>query len=190
MKNTKQKNLIRVHKRSKYIEADYEEDLVNVVNKLKEKGFRDARIVSDSLVVNDDKTVDLNITIEEGEKYTYGTINFLGNTIYSDEQLNQVLKIKKGDTYNGVELEKRIADNSDPDAFDLTNLYQNNGYLFSTITPVEVSADGNVIDMEIRVTEGKPAYFKNISVKGNNKTNDHVGLSRIAYTPWAALQQK
>ena len=76
MKNTKQKNLIRVHKRSKYIEADYEEDLVNVVNKLKEKGFRDARIVSDSLVVNDDKTVDLNITIEEGEKYTYGTINF------------------------------------------------------------------------------------------------------------------
>ena len=74
----------------------------------------------------------------------------MGNTIYSDEQLNQVLKIKKRDTYNGVELEKRIADNSDPDAFDLTNLYQNNGYLFSTITPVEVSADGNVIDMEIR----------------------------------------
>ena len=183
MKNTKQKNLIRVHKRSKYIEADYEEDLVNVVNKLKEKGFRDARIVSDSLVVNDDKTVDLNITIEEGEKYTYGTINFLGNTIYSDEQLNQVLKIKKGDTYNGVELEKRIADNSDPDAFDLTNLYQNNGYLFSTITPVEVSADGNVIDMEIRVTEGKPAYFKNISVKGNNKTNDHVVYRELRTRP-------
>ena len=63
---------------------------------------------------------------------------------------NRILKIKKGDTYNGIELEKRIADASDPDAFDLTNLYQNNGYLFSTITPVEVSTDGNVIDMEIR----------------------------------------
>jgi len=82
------------------------------------------------------------------------------------------LKIEKGDTYNGVELEKRIADNTDPDAYDLTNLYQNNGYLFSTITPVEVSTNGNIIDMEIRVTEGKPAYFKNITVSGNDKTND------------------
>ena len=83
-----------------------------------------------------------------------------------------MLKIEKGDTYNGVELEKRIADNTDPDAYDLTNLYQNNGYLFSTITPIEVSTNGNIIDMEIRVTEGKPAYFKNITVSGNDKTND------------------
>ena len=183
MKNTKQKNPVRFLKRSKYIEADYKEDLSEVVDKLKEKGFRDARIISDSLIVNNDKTVTLNINIEEGEKYTYGNINFLGNTIYTDEQLNQVLKIKKGDTYNGVELEKRIADSSDPDAFDLTNLYQNNGYLFSTITPVEVSANGNVIDMEIRITEGKPAYFKNISVKGNDKTNDHVVYRELRTRP-------
>ena len=183
MKNTKQKNLVNFLKRSKYIQADYKEDLTSVVDKLKEKGFRDARIISDSLIINNDKTVTLNINIEEGEKYTYGNINFLGNTIYSDEQLNQVLKIKKGDTYNGVELEKRIADSSDPDAFDLTNLYQNNGYLFSTITPVEVSADGNVIDMEIRVIEGKPAYFKNVSVKGNNKTNDHVVYRELRTRP-------
>jgi outer membrane protein insertion porin family len=183
MKNTKQKNLVNFLKRSKYIQADYKEDLTSVVDKLKEKGFRDARIISDSLIINNDKTVTLNINIEEGEKYTYGNINFLGNTIYSDEQLNQVLKIKKGDTYNGVELEKRIADSSDPDAYDLTNLYQNNGYLFSTITPVEVSADGNVIDMEIRVIEGKPAYFKNVSVKGNNKTNDHVVYRELRTRP-------
>ncbi|MDA9970304.1 BamA/TamA family outer membrane protein, partial [Flavobacteriaceae bacterium] len=91
--------------------------------------------------------------------------------------------IKRGDTYNGIELEKRIADNSDPDAFDLTNLYQNNGYLFSTITPVEVSTDGNIIDMEIRVTEGKPAYFKNISVSGNDKTNDAVIYRELRTRP-------
>lgn len=183
MKKTKQINPVRFLKRSKYIEADYKEDLVSVVDKLKEKGFRDARIISDSVIVNNDRTISINIDVEEGEKYTYGKINFLGNTIYSDEQLNQVLKIKEGDTYNGVELEKRIADSSDPDAFDLTNLYQNNGYLFSTITPVEVSAAGNVIDMEIRITEGKPAYFKNISVKGNNKTNDHVVYRELRTRP-------
>ena len=183
MKKTKKKNLLRFLKRSKYIEADYKEDLTNIVDKLKEKGYRDARIISDSLVSDENGDISLKITLEEGEKYSYGTINFFGNTIYSDEQLNQVLKIKKGDTYNGVELEKRIADNSDPDAFDLTNLYQNNGYLFSTITPVEVSAAGNIIDMEIRVTEGKPAYFKNVSVKGNDATNDHVIYRELRTRP-------
>ncbi len=183
MKNTKQKNIFRVLKRSKYIEADYKEDLQSVVDKYKEKGYRDARVISDTLTTNDNNTISLNIGVEEGEKYYYGSINFLGNSIYSDEQLNQVLKIKRGDTYNGIELEKRIADNSDPDAFDLTNLYQNNGYLFSTITPVEVSTDGNIIDMEIRVTEGKPAYFKNISVSGNDKTNDAVIYRELRTRP-------
>ena len=183
MKKTKKKNPIRFTKRSKYIEANYKEDLTSVVDKLKEKGYRDARIISDSLTIDKNGDISLKINLEEGEKYTYGTINFLGNTIYSDQQLNQLLKIKKGDTYNGVELEKRIADTSDPDAFDLTNLYQNNGYLFSTITPVEVSANGNVIDMEIRVIEGKPAYFNNVSVKGNDATNDYVVYRELRTRP-------
>ncbi|MEK9620442.1 MAG: POTRA domain-containing protein, partial [Flavobacteriales bacterium] len=174
MKKTKRKNPGRFLKRSKFIESDYNEDLKKLIDRLKERGFRDARIISDSLIFDKNGDISLKIDIEEGEKYTYGNIDFLGNTIYSDEQLNQVLKIKKGETYNGVELEKRIADTSNPDAFDLTNLYQNNGYLFSTITPVEVNADGNIIDMEIRISEGKPAYFKEVSVKGNDQTNDHV----------------
>ena len=94
-----------------------------------------------------------------------------------------MLKIKEGSTYNGVELRKRIADDTKPDAIDLTNLYQNNGYLFSTINPVEVSADGNVIDMEIRISEGKPAYFNNVSVSGNDKTNDHVVYRELRTKP-------
>jgi outer membrane protein insertion porin family len=183
MKNTKQKNPIRVLKRSKYIEADYKEDLVSVVDHYKERGYRDARITSESYTKNDDNTITLNINVEEGEKYTFGKINFLGNTIYSDAQLFSVLKIGEGDTYNGVELDKRIADSDDPDANDLTNLYQNSGYLFSSITPVEVSADGNVIDLEIRVTEGKPAYFNNITVSGNDRTNDHVIYRELRTRP-------
>ena len=183
MKNTKQKNPIRVLKRSKYIEADYKEDLVSVVDYYKERGYRDARITAESYTKNDDNTITLNINVEEGEEYSFGKINFLGNTIYSDAQLFSVLKIGEGDTYNGVELEKRIADSDDPDANDLTNLYQNSGYLFSSITPVEVSADGNVIDLEIRVTEGKPAYFNNITVSGNDRTNDHVVYRELRTRP-------
>ncbi|MBT8257993.1 MAG: outer membrane protein assembly factor BamA [Bacteroidia bacterium] len=174
MKNTKQKNPLRVFKRSKYIEADFREDLTKVVDKYKENGYRDARIISDSIINNNNNTITLNIGVEEGEKYTFGKIDFLGNTVYSDAQLKQVLQINEGDTYNGVELEKRIENSEDPDANDIANLYQNSGYLFSTVTPVEVSAEGNVIDLEIRITEGKPAYFNNVSVVGNETTNDHV----------------
>ncbi len=183
MKNTKQKNPIRILKRSKYIEKDFKEDLTKVVDKYKENGYRDARILSDNLVKNDNKTVSLNIKVEEGSKYVFGDITFIGNTVYSDDLLRRYVGIEKGDTYNGVLLQKRIADDSKPDADDITNLYQNNGYLFSTINPVEVSADGNVIDMEIRITEGKPVHFNKVTVVGNDKTNDHVVYREIRTRP-------
>ncbi|OUR92580.1 outer membrane protein assembly factor BamA [Flavobacteriales bacterium 34_180_T64] len=183
MKNTKQKNPIRILKRSKYIQDDYKEDLVTLIDKYKENGYRDARVLSDSISFNNDKSINLHINMEEGEQYKFGKITFVGNSVYTDQQLSSILRIKEGSTYNGVELRKRIADDSKPDAADLTNLYQNNGYLFSTINPVEVSADGNVIDMEIRISEGKPAYFNNVSVSGNDKTNDHVIYRELRTKP-------
>lgn len=183
MKNTKQKKAIRILKRSKFIEGDFKEDLISIVDKYKEIGYRDARVISDTLTVNDQQTVNLSIKVEEGEKYSFGNISFIGNTVYSDETLRRQLRIEKGETYNGVLLEKRIADDSRPDGDDITNLYQDNGYLFSTINPVEVSADGNVIDMEIRITEGKPVYFNKVTVVGNEKTNDHVVYREIRTRP-------
>ena len=183
MKNTKRKKFYRIFKRSKYVPDDFKEDLESIVDKYKENGYRDARIISDTIFNKNDKQIDVSITLVEGSKYSFGKIEYLGNSIYTDDQLNQILKIKEGDTYNGVELEKRIADRSDPDADDLSNLYQNNGYLFSSITPVEVNADGNIIDLEIRINEGKPAYFNKISVVGNNKTNDHVIFREIRTRP-------
>lgn len=183
MKNNKKKNFIRLLKRSKYIEEDYKEDLVSIIDKYKENGYRDARIISDSITYKDKKTISLNITLEEGEQYKFGKITFVGNSVYTDEQLHSILRIREGETYNGVELRKRIADDTKPDALDLTNLYQNNGYLFSSINPVEISADGNIIDMEIRISEGKPAYFNNVSVTGNERTNDHVIYRELRTKP-------
>jgi len=185
MKNTKQKSLspLRLLKRSKYVEEDYKEDLVSLVDKYKENGYRDARVIKDSIIYNDDKTISLVIDVEEGEKYTFGKIDFVGNTVYSDKFLSQILRIEEGDTYNGVELKKRIANEEKPDGIDITNIYQNTGYMFSTINPVEVSADGNVIDLEIRIIEGKPAYFNSVTVKGNDITNDHVIYREIRTRP-------
>ena len=183
MKNTKKRNPINILKRSKYIEADFKEDLSSVVDKLKEKGYRDARIISDTIIKNNDNTITINVDLEEGEKYKFGKITFLGNTVFSDQQLSRIMRITEGDTYNGVLLEKRIADDSAPDAEDLTNLYQDNGYLFSSINAVEVNAVGNVIDLEIRVTEGKLTYFNNVTVVGNIKTNDKVIYRELRTRP-------
>ncbi|MBQ4818651.1 POTRA domain-containing protein [Aquimarina sp. MMG016] len=181
MKNTKQKKFWRFWKRSKYIKADYQEDKENIVSKYKEKGYRDARIVSDSLIVEDDNSVSLNLNVEEGNKYYFGDITFLGNSVYTDRQLARQLVIKKGEVYNGVLLEKQIADNTKPDANDLTNLYQNNGYLFSSIDAVETSVENDTIDFEIRIREGKLVHFNHITVSGNDRTNDHV-IYRILRT--------
>src|SRR5699024_6948996 len=150
------------------------EDKEKIIDKYKSEGYRDARITSDSLIVLDDKNIALDLEIEEGDKYYFGEISFLGNSKYSDEQLHQILQIDKGDTYNGVLLNKRIADETRPDADDITNLYQNNGYLFSQINPVETDVYSDTIDFEVRINEGKIAHYNHIKVTGNDKTNDHV----------------
>ena len=184
MKNTKQVNPIRILKASKYIKDKYKEDLVSIVNKYKEKGYRDARILSDSVYIIEKKNkLAINIKVEEGRKYYFGNIKFLGNSVYSDQLLERILGIKKGETYNGVLLEKRIADKSKPDGNDITNLYQNNGYLFSNVNAVEVKTVNDTIDFEIRVVEGPIAYFNNITVVGNDKTNDRVIYRELKTKP-------
>ncbi len=183
MKNVKRKNLLRFWKRSKYSESGFEEDKASIIKKYKASGSRDARILSDSLSVKSNKKVALNMKIEEGKKYYFGDIRFIGNSVYTDNLLRQALGIKKGETYNGVLLQERIADDSDPEAADLTNLYQNNGYLFSQIDPVEVAVRNDTIDFEIRIKEGKLAYFDHVTVIGNTKTNDHVIYRELRTRP-------
>lgn len=184
MKNTKTQFPGRFWKGSKYIKDKYAEDLTKIIEKYKEKGFRDARIVKDTIIFNKEKNnISIKLNIEEGKKYYFGDIKFLGNTIYSDQVLARELGLKKGDVFNGVLLQKRIADNTKPDGEDLTNLYQNNGYLFSTINPVEVRTEKDTIDMEIRITEGPLAYFNKISVVGNDKTNDKVIYRELLTKP-------
>ncbi len=184
-KKTKHKTSIRFWKKSKFIEDEYKEDLKRLVDFYKEEGYRDARVIGDTLVYNDDgtNTINLNLNIEEGKKYYFGKINFIGNTIYPDAILQQILGLQEGDTYNGVLLKKRIADTSKPDGNDITNLYQNNGYLFSNINAVEVSAINDTIDFEIRITEGKLASFNKIVIEGNSKTNDHVIYRELRTKP-------
>ncbi|MGB0897132.1 MAG: outer membrane protein assembly factor BamA [Flavobacteriaceae bacterium] len=186
MKNTKErgvKNPLRAFKRSKFIEENYEEDLQAITDAYKEAGYRDVDVKGGDPVTNENGTVSLKVDIKEGKKYYIGNIDFVGNTIYTDKYLQQKLGLFKGDVYNGVLLEKQIADTSNPDADDITNLYQNNGYMFSNVVPVEVGVRNDTIDFEIRVSEGKLTHFKNITVTGNDKTNDHVIYRELRTKP-------
>ena len=183
-KNTKQQNPIRVFKASKFIEDKYQEDLISLIDKFKEKGYRDARVIKDT-VVYDSKInkINIDVTVDEGRKYYFGDIRFLGNSVYTEQQLKKLLGINRGEVYNGVLLQKRIADNTSPDAEDITNLYQNNGYLFSSINTVEIKTENDTIDFEIRINEGPLAYFNKITVVGNEKTNDHVVYRELLTKP-------
>jgi len=184
MKDTKQKNFIRILKASKFIKEKYKTDLEKVISVYKEKGYRDARILSDSVTFDKEKNaLAIKINVEEGNKYYFGDIKFLGNTVYTDQGLSQVLGVKKGETYNGVLLQKRIADASKPDGDDIDNLYKNSGYLFSNINAVEVRTANDTIDFEIRITEGPIAYFNKITVVGNDKTNDRVIYRELRTKP-------
>ncbi len=182
-KNTKKKNVVRFWKKSKFIRDDYQEDLTSLIDFYKEKGYRDARILSDTIIDKDKSDLEIKLSIEEGNRYYFGDIKYLGNAAYTDRILSSVLGIKKGDTYNGILLKERIADDSKPDGNDITNLYQNNGYLFSNINAVEVSAENDTINFEIRITEGKLASFNKITVVGNDKTNDHVIFRELRTKP-------
>ena len=183
LKNTKTKKIYRFWKKSRYKKEDFDEDLKSLVDTYAERGYRDARVIEDSIYPISDELIGIHLKIQEGNRYYFGDVDFVGNTVYSDRELNQLLGIKKGDSYNGVQLKKRIADTSKPDGEDITNLYQNNGYLFSSINPVEVSAQNDTIDFEIRIIEGKETFLNHVNVVGNDKTNDHVIYRELRTKP-------
>lgn len=183
MKNTKRKVIGRFWKASKYILDDYKEDLENILEKYSEKGYRDARIISDNLTWNDDNTINLEIVVEEGKQYRFADILFIGNQEYTDEQLRNILRIDKGDIYNGKVLKERISGDGTPTSQDIQTLYHNNGYLFSQVNAVETQVKNDSITVEVRIREDEPATIKKVTVVGNEKTNDHVIYRELRVKP-------
>ena len=183
MKNTKQKMIGRFWKTSKYIQEDYQTDLESLLSYYSQLGYRDARILNDELSWNDDNTINLNIDLEEGRQYYIDEILFVGNKKYNDEFLNRFIKLSKGDIYNGKLLKERISGDGSPDSQDITTLYQNNGYLFSSVNAVETKVKNDSITLEVRIREDEQATIRKVTVVGNDKTNDHVLFREIRVKP-------
>ena len=181
MKETKAKNWWRIFKVSKFIHENYIDDKEKLIAKYNEVGYRDARITSDTTYLNKDNTLTIEMHIEEGVPYKFGAIKFVGNTVYSSEELSRQLGIKKGDIFDQSILDSRLF--GSPEGNDISSLYLDDGYLFFNATPVEIAANNKNIDLEIRVYEGKQARVNKVMIKGNTKTNDHVIMREIRTRP-------
>lgn len=170
MKGTKQKTWYNIFKPSKYIETKYEEDKKKIIEKYNERGYRDAKIVSDTVYRNEDNMFNIEIRVSEGGQYFYRNIEWIGNTKYPAEVLNAQLNIKKGDVFDQAQLDKRLMAADDA----VASLYVDRGYLFFQAIPVEVQVDNDSIDLQIRIYEGKQARINRVTIHGNDRTNEHV----------------
>ncbi len=179
MKETKRKTWYNIFKASKFIPKNYAEDKKKIIEKYNEEGYRDALITYDSISPYDEKTINLYIGIEEGHKFYFRNISWLGNTMYSSEQLSHVLGIKKGDIYNSKVLDEKLL----YDPVGVMALYQDNGYLFSNVQPIEVLVENDSIDLEMRIYEGKQATINRVTLVGNTRTNDHVIMREVRTRP-------
>ena len=172
---------VRIFKSSKFINDNFDEDKVKIISRYNALGFRDAQIVSDSVYRHDDKTINIDIDIDEGGRYYFGDIDWVGNTKFTDEFLSTILKISKGDVYNQEALSTNLSFN--PAGMDVSSLYLDDGYLFFQANPVEVRVENDTIDLEIRIREGKQARINKVMVVGNTKTNDRVIIREIRSRP-------
>lgn len=168
---------------AKFDEDNYEKDKKSLIAKYNEKGFRDAKIVRDSVyrVPGSTKRLSIDIVISEGNKYYFRNVTWVGNAKYTAKQLSDVFGIKKGDTYDQAELEQKLFMN--PNGNDISSLYMDEGYLFFNVNPVETMVSGDSIDLEMRIFEGKQATINKVTIVGNSKTNDRVILREIRTKP-------
>ena len=166
MKKTNEKGKLRnLFRTKKFVPENFEADKQLIIDKYNELGYRDAMIVKDSVSQYDEKTVNVYLNIDEGQKYYLRNVTWVGNTLYPSEQLNFLLRMKKGDVYNQKLLNERVS--TDDDA--IGNLYYNNGYLFYNLDPVEVNIVGDSIDLEMRIYEGRQATINKIKISGNDR---------------------
>lgn len=163
-------NLWKLFSQKKFVESDYHDDLNRILEKYNEMGYRDAKIVADSVVPYNEKKVDVYIDIDEGQKYFVRDISWVGNTIYSTDQLNYLLDMQPGDVYNQKHLDKRLS--TDEDA--VSSAYMDQGYLFFNVVPIERNIQGDSIDLELRMMEGPQARVNKVTITGNDRLYEKV----------------
>lgn len=181
MKDTKERTRYKIFTSGKYLEDKFEDDMKKVIAKYNALGYRDAAIIGDTVYRMPEGSLAIVLTINEGRKYYFRNISWIGNTKHSSQELSNILGIRKGDVFNQDDLDQRLYMNQN--GRDVSSLYMDDGYLFFSVTPVETAVEGDSIDMEMRLYEGKQARINKITVVGNTKTNDRVIMREIRTKP-------
>ena len=189
MKKTRDARLQNFFSSKKFQEKEYENDKRALLTAFNEAGYRDARIVKDTMYYIEPNRLQIDFQIDEGKRYYFRDITWTGNSIYSSENLNEVLKIGKGDVYDMVTMQKRLFGGGKQSEYDVTKLYRDNGYLFFNIQPVEMNVEGDSVDVEMRISEGKPATLNNIVINGNDLTNERVIRRQVFTRPGYLFSQ-
>ena len=180
MKKTNEKaRLVNLFRQKKFVDKDFETDLGLIIKKYNELGYRDARILKDSVSQHDEKTVDVHISLEEGRQYFISDITWAGNTVYSSAHLNAILGMKAGDVYDQTLLNKRTMEDDDA----VANLYMNNGYLFFQLVPIESKVEGDSVALEMRIIEGPQARINSIIINGNDRLYEKVIRRELRVRP-------
>lgn len=188
MKKTNQRGkLENFFRTKKFVKEEYEKDKIAVIEKYNEYGYRDATILEDTVYRFDDKSVNVYLKIKEGQRYYHRNINWIGNTIYTADQLNRVLQIQKGDVYNQKRLEERLNTSKNEDA--VSNMYFDNGYFFFRVDPVESKIEGDSIDLDISISEGKPATINRVNINGNDRVYEEVVRRELRVKPGALFSK-
>ena len=189
MKETHSAKWYNFFKSKKFKEKEYQTDRKTVLEAFNEAGYRDARLVRDSVYYMDEKHLGIDMVFDQGPKYYFRNVTWTGNSVYPSEVLNEVLQIKKGDVYDMVTMDKRLHGGGKQTEYDITKLYRDNGYLFFNVTPVEVNIQNDSVDVEMRISEGKPAILNNIIINGNDLTNEKVVRRQIMTRPGYLFSQ-
>ena len=189
MKKTKAKKIYNFFNSKKFNEKEYPNDKINLISKFNEAGYRDARILKDSIYYVEPDRLGIDFKFDQGKKYYFRNVTWTGNSVHSAEQLNSILQINKGDPYDMVTMEKRLKGGGKQTDYDISKLYRDEGYLFFQVTPVELNIDGDSVDVEMRVSEGKQATLNNIIINGNDLTSEKVVRRQIYTKPGYLFSQ-
>ena len=189
MKKTKSNKFYNFFSSKKFNEKEWINDKKSAVSAFNEAGYRDARLVKDTIYYVDDKHLGIDMYFEEGDKYYFRDFTWTGNSVYATDDLNRILSISKGDVYDVVSMEKRLFGGGKQNEYDISKLYRDNGYLFFNVTPVETNIQNDSVDIEFRISEGKQATLNNIVINGNDLTNEKVVRRQLATRPGYLFSQ-
>ena len=189
MKKTKSKKIYNFFSSKKFNEKEYPNDKQNLISKFNEAGYRDARILKDSIYYVEPNRLGIDFKFDQGKRYYFRNITWTGNSVYTTDQLNEILNISKGEPYDMVTMQKRLFGGGKQTEYDVSKAYRDNGYLFFSVTPVALTVEGDSVDVEMRISEGKQATLNNIIINGNDLTNERVVRRQIFTRPGYLFSQ-